>query len=125
MCTNLEESSEMACGVPSRCQKSLKYHLEIKVLKQAMHKIMLLGISEQYLLPLRKKIVVAIFFLIREAAITPSSVDEKNRIRQQIAAFPTVESLYCRKDSQSMYLRASMESSKCNASTKKEEKRLE
>ena len=36
VCTNVEESSKMASGVPSRRQKSLKYHLEIEGLKQAM-----------------------------------------------------------------------------------------
>ena len=52
VCTNVEESSKKANDVPSRRQKSLKYHLEIAGLKQVIRKTMfsdILGISEQFL----------------------------------------------------------------------------
>ena len=45
----------------------------------------------------------------RHSKKTPSSAEEKNIIRQQIASFPSVESHYCSKDSQSMSLGASIE----------------
>ena len=56
VCTDVEELSKKASGVPSRRLKSLKYHLEIVGLKQAICKTVflgILGISEQ--LPLRKR----------------------------------------------------------------------
>ena len=53
MCTNVEESSKK-----TRRQKSVKHHLEIAGLKQAIRKTMfsdILGISEQFVFTLFEK----------------------------------------------------------------------
>ena len=67
VCTNVEESSKKASGATSRQQKSLKYHLQIEGLRQAVCKTMFLdtlGISEQFvLITLKKKRWGIMFFL--------------------------------------------------------------
>lgn len=115
VCQNVDKKAKKTGPDSSRRSKSLAYHLTIEGSKIHVCKkyfLDTLGISERFVSTAFLKLDdgghITQDMRGRYSKMTDSRIGEKEQVRRHILSFPTVESHYCRKDSQRRYLGASL-----------------